>query len=202
MLPTLRTARTSQHPPRRGRGPQPRLSPKAISAQPLADTLQLALSVELLFQHARDALVLIDVASDQIVRWNPAAEQLFGYSVDQAVGRNVQMLMPPGMAHLHRERMAHFRRTGDTEVLLDRPLSVPARHRSGAELRVELSVTPIERPGAPRRWVLLSFRDARCEQVAELGSVSSARGDAAREDADRQFEHLTGLLAETTRAIA
>jgi PAS domain S-box-containing protein len=201
MLHTLRTVRTSSRPPV-PHSPQP---PRLVRATPpLAwpDALQYALGVEHLFSRARDALVLVDIESDQILRWNGAAEELFGYSVDEAVGQKAEMLMPPALARLHRERMAHYRRTGAADMLLDRPLSVPALHRSGAELRVELSVTPIDLAGAPRRWALLTFRDARCQQVAELASLTTAHAEAAHHELETRLRDCKELLTDSTREIA
>ena len=44
------------------------------------------LGIGRLFEHVRDAVVVADAASGQIVLWNPAAERMFGYSVAEAAG--------------------------------------------------------------------------------------------------------------------
>jgi two-component system sensor kinase FixL len=152
--------------------------------------------------HARDALVLIDLDTDRILRWNPAAERLFGYAAEDVIGRDVELVMPPGLAHLHRARMAYYRRSGDTSDLLDRPLSVFALHRSGAELRVELSVTPLARPGARLSWALLAFRDASSQQQLELASTGAAHTEATTRQLETQLQQCQQLLRETTRELA
>jgi PAS domain S-box-containing protein len=183
-LRTARTRRTpdatlgAEHLARTSRTPD-----AALGAEHLARTRRTpdsALGAEHLFASARDALVVIDLTSDHIVRWNPAAEHLFGYSEAQALGRNVQMLMPPDVARLHRERIAHYLRSGESDTLVGRPpSSVPALNRAGAQLHVELSVAPFDQPGTPGRWAVLAFRDAAWQHRAELAARPSARGDQA-----------------------
>ncbi len=102
-----------------------------------------------LFALFRDAVVVGDLDTGRIVQWNPAAEHLFGYSGAEAIGRDVQSLMPPAVARLHRERLAHYARTGEAAVLNGRaPLEMPALTRSGAEIRVEIH--PRRGPWHPR----------------------------------------------------
>src|SRR5882762_538716 len=90
---------------------------KASSSNHAADPLESTLGAEQLFDRARDALVVSELGTGRILRWNPSAEILFGYSAADAVGRPVQMLMPPAVARLHRERVAHFERSGEDDVL-------------------------------------------------------------------------------------
>ena len=179
-----------------------RSTPSSKSTVVQADAPGTAPGLEHLFALSRDALVLIETASDRILRWNTAAEQLFGYAAHEVMGKSAHMLMPPPLARVHRERIAHYRRSGEAEVFGDRPLSVPATHRSGAELRVELSATPLEPADGTRSLVLLTFRDASCQQQAELSSLATARADAARHELQAQLHECERLLAETTRDIA
>src|SRR4051812_43773949 len=50
-----------------------------------------------LFERARDAVVIGDVDSGHIVLWNPAAEQLFGYTAAEAVGQLLEVVVPESL---------------------------------------------------------------------------------------------------------
>jgi PAS domain S-box-containing protein len=87
--------------------------------------------------NSRDAVISKDL--DGIIQtWNPAAERLFGYSADEAIGRSVTMLIPP-------ERME------EEDLILERlrkglPVeafeSVRIR-KDGTRVDVSLSISPI-----------------------------------------------------------
>jgi len=127
----------------------------------------------------RDALVVADVVSGRIVRWNPAAERLFGYTMSEAIGRPFDMLMAPPVARVHRERIAHYARTGEAHVLSARtPVGVPAVTKSGRELCVEVGLVPLDLAGSPRQSVLLIFRDVGCPEEAELHALEAALAES------------------------
>ena len=92
-----------------------------------ADPLRSSFAVDQILFHMRDALVVADVCSGRIMRWNPAAEGLFGYTMGEAIGRRIDMLMPAAVARVHRARMSHYARTGEAHVLAVR---APVRRRS------------------------------------------------------------------------
>jgi two-component system, LuxR family, sensor kinase FixL len=161
-----------------------------------------ALAFEQVFAHARDALVVADLASGRILRWNPAAERLFGYSAVEAVGQCVDILMPPAVERVQRERVTHFLRTGDKDVLDARSASgVPAINRNGDELRVQFSMAPLEATGAPARSILLTFCDASCQTRAELNALKADRAQSARADAQRRLARCEELLREAPREL-
>jgi PAS domain S-box-containing protein len=147
-----------------------------------------------LFALARDALVVGDVDSGRIRLWNPAAEALLGYTSAEVVGRPMDLLMPPAVARLHHERLAHYARTGESDVLESRqPLSTPVLTRSGVEIRVEMSLAPFAVPGA-ERLVLLTLRDGSPEQRAAQHALDAARAESARAETAHRLDQHDALL--------
>ena len=91
-------------------------------------------------ESAHDAIVTAD-AQGTVLFWNPAAERIFGYSADEALGANLYDLIVPEQYHAaKRAGMAHFAETG-TGPVLGQTLELTARHRDGREFPVELSVS-------------------------------------------------------------
>jgi PAS domain S-box-containing protein len=92
------------------------------------------------FAAALDAVVVID--SDGRVRdWNPSAEDTFGYSWNEANGRDLaDLIIPPAYRAAHR---AAFKRYLETRrpTILDRRLELTALRQDGSEFPVELTVT-------------------------------------------------------------
>jgi PAS domain S-box-containing protein len=94
------------------------------------------------FAAALDAVVVID--SDGNVRdWNPSAEDVFGHSWNEAIGKALaDLIIPPGYRAAHR---AAFKRYLETRqpTILDRRLELQAVRRDGSEFPVELTVTRV-----------------------------------------------------------
>jgi len=160
-----------------------------------------------LFDLFRDAVVAADQDTGQIVLWNPAAEALFGYSAAEAIGMQVESLMPPAVAHLHRERVAHFARTGEAAVLNGRaPLGMSALTRSGDEVCVEMSLAPMapKSPGSaldPVRHILLMFRVASPTTSADVHALDAARAESARAATEARLQMSQDLLHDSVREL-
>lgn len=95
-----------------------------------------------MFSAALDAVVIM--GADGIVRdWNPAAEELFGFTWEDAVGRELaELIIPPGYRAAHR---TGYQRYLDTRVptILDQRMQLSALHQAGHEFPVELTVTQL-----------------------------------------------------------
>jgi PAS domain S-box-containing protein len=119
------------------------------------------LGIGKLFERVRDAVIVADAASQQIVLWNPAATKIFGYSPSEALELFVEALVPDHLKDLHRTGIVGYGVTGrgvyiDSQRLLD----LPALKKGGEEIRIELSLNPIEPSGnADGRFVLAIIRD-------------------------------------------
>jgi PAS domain S-box-containing protein len=89
---------------------------------------------------ALDAMVTID-ASGRVVRFNRAAEQIFGYSRAEAIGQPLaDLIIPADLRDAHRSRLARLAR-GEQPIMLDHLLLQRAVRKSGEEFPVELIVT-------------------------------------------------------------
>lgn len=95
---------------------------------------------------AGDAFISIDVEG-LILEWNPAAERMFGWSADEAIGWQLaDVLVPPHLRQAHRDGMARFLSTGVPRAMGQR-LEVTAMHQDGHQLPVELTIWPSETEG-------------------------------------------------------
>ena len=86
---------------------------------------------------------IIVIGDDGRVReWNVAAERLFGYPRERAVGKElVDLIIPPELRTRHLAGLAQYRATGEGPVL-GRRIEVPALRADGSRLDVELAITP------------------------------------------------------------
>lgn len=95
----------------------------------------------LILETANDAYIAID-ADSRVLDWNRRAEELFGWSADEAVGRLLTELIIPERFHdEHRRGIERYRRTGEGPVLFER-VDLPGRHREGHELATEVTIWP------------------------------------------------------------
>ena len=116
-----------------------------------------------MFESIRDAVVVAEADTGQIVLWNPAATEIFGYSPTEALELRVDDLVPDRLKAQHRAGLDRYRETGhgpyvDSRVLLD----LPAVHKTGEEIRIEMSlapVSPIDDAAASGRLALAIIRD-------------------------------------------
>jgi PAS domain S-box-containing protein len=74
-----------------------------------------------------------------ITSWNKGAEQLFGYSADEAVGRPVMMLIP-----LDRQEIAILERIKRGERI--HHYETVRQHKDGSLVEISLAVSPIYTP--------------------------------------------------------
>jgi PAS domain S-box-containing protein len=85
-----------------------------------------------------EAIVVTDPAG--IIRvWNDGAARMFGYPVEEAMGQNLDIIIPEKLRDRHWKGYFQTMATGYTRYG-DKLLSVPASHRDGQQLSIEFSV--------------------------------------------------------------
>jgi PAS domain S-box-containing protein len=94
---------------------------------------------------ATDAIITVDEDS-RIVYVNPAAEQIFGYSQVEMLGRTLTMLMPDTLMSGHLTSLKQFVATG-TRTIPWRGVEFLGLHKSGKEIPLEISIGVFRRDG-------------------------------------------------------
>jgi PAS domain S-box-containing protein len=132
---------------------------------------------------------IISITSDsRVVEWNAAAEKTFGYTVDQAVGRDVAaLIIPPEYRDRHYKGMARYMGTGDGPVIGHR-VELEAMRSDGSRFPVELAISPIEIEGQVHFTAYL--RDISVQQRAETEILES------RQRLESTYEHAFAGIAE------
>ncbi|MEY9122699.1 sensor protein FixL [Bradyrhizobium yuanmingense] len=94
-----------------------------------------------------DAMIVID--SRGIMQlFSSAAERLFGYSRQEAIGRNVSILMPEPDQSRHDSYLARYLRTNDPHIIGIGRI-VTGKRRDGTTFPMHLSVGKTQRAGEP-----------------------------------------------------
>jgi len=93
-----------------------------------------------IIEAAHDAFVAMD-ADGEVTDWNGQADSLFGWSREEAIGRELAtLIIPEEHRAAHREGIERYMRTGEGPVL-SRLIELTALHRDGREFPVELTIS-------------------------------------------------------------
>ena len=88
-----------------------------------------------------------------ITDWNPQAEETFGWSRDEVLGKILaDTIIPEQYRVSHRVGLAHYLATGEGPVL-GKVLELSALNRDGREFPVELAISPASAPGGNALFV-------------------------------------------------
>ncbi|WP_404454542.1 EAL domain-containing protein [Oceanobacillus kapialis] len=93
--------------------------------------------------NANDAVILLD-QNDVIISWNKAAEHIFGYKAEEALGQVMDIIIPERYRQAHKDGIQRYLQTEETS-LIGKTLEIPARKKDGTELPIELSISALKR---------------------------------------------------------
>lgn len=139
---------------------------------------------------ALDAVIVMK--SDGIVAgWNAIAEATFGWSKEQAIGRQLsELIIPHRYREAHHRGLNRFLATGDGP-LIDHRVEISGLRSSGEEFPVELSITSTDISG--ERLFLGFLRDISQRKAAERALRESEARLAAT------YNHALVGISETDR---
>ncbi|MHA3902717.1 PAS domain S-box protein [Castellaniella sp. WN] len=155
-----------------GEGPEPERTslPAALFCRILADIRDVSAEpgdlAERIVEQTTDALIYADRAG-RIVRWNPAAGGLFGFSPEEALGASLDLIIPE---HL---RAAHW--AGYDAALASGRMKLEGRP----------TLTRGVRKDGRKLYVEMTFALVKNETGAAIGSVAMARDVTERVEKER-----------------
>jgi PAS domain S-box-containing protein len=92
--------------------------------------------LDAIIHSAMDAIVTMD-ASQRIVLFNAAAEKMFGYSSEKAIGQSIDILLPERFRQTHRDHVRRFGESGITNRTMGSNQALRARRSNGQEFQIE-----------------------------------------------------------------
>ncbi len=133
-----------------------------------------------------DAVITADERG-RVIEFNRAAETIFGYTAEEAVGQLLQhLIIPPDLRASHSMALERFLRTGEKSIIGKR-VEVPAIDKGGRTFPVEITISATR---LGRRYVFSAFmRDITDRKRAE------AEREAAREAAEAANRAKSDFLA-------
>jgi PAS domain S-box-containing protein len=137
-----------------------------------------------------DAIVSKDLNSI-ITSWNPAAERMFGYTVKEAIGKSIRMLIPDELQGEEDTVMAKIR-AGDTVSHYE----TVRQRKDGSHLSISLTVSPIR---DEHGTIIGASKIARDITTQTRLAAENARLFAEAQEANRMKDEFLAVLSHELR---
>ena len=130
--------------------------------------------LESIIESSKDAIIIAD-KEGKIIVWNNSCSQLFGYSSEEAIGQNIDIIIPKNMHALHHKGMNNFMSGGETKII-GQTVSLDGLSKDGSLVPIELS---------------LSHWKESSEHIFICGIMRNITG---RKNRERQIIDLRGII--------
>jgi PAS domain S-box-containing protein len=167
-----------------------------------------------LAETASDAIITIDEDS-HIVLTNQATAKIFGYSIAEMLGKDLTMLMPEYLRHLHHQGLSRYKDTGVRHTSWQ-AIELPGLHKDGREIPLEISfgefikndrryftgiardITERKRAEAEHKRAEEALRRSREERLAEMERVRRRIATDLHDDIGSSLTRIS-LLSEVVQ---
>jgi len=95
--------------------------------------------LQFILDTALEAILTMDV-NGNIELVNPALEDMFGYTKDELIGKNVSLLMPDSIGNIHQNKVDMYLDTNQ-KTMTGRKIEVEAKRKDGSTFPVSISVS-------------------------------------------------------------
>jgi PAS domain S-box-containing protein len=157
-----------------------------------------------ILDNAAEAIISID-ETQAITMFNQAAEQIYGYSASEVVGRPLDILLPERFVELHRQHVRHFAAAREKARRIAEGFQLFGRRKDGSEFPAEASISKLQLTDGTILTVILRDITKRKQAEEELSRsredlrILAARLQQAREEeravlAREIHDQLSGAL--------
>lgn len=109
--------------------------------------------LDIIISNAPNGVVVIN-EKGTILKWNLKSEAIFGWSAEEAVGREMNtLLIPPQYIEAHNKGMRRFLSTGERRVI-NKVIEITALRKGGVEFPIELGISAVESEG---KYLFIAF---------------------------------------------
>ena len=101
-------------------------------------SLESELKFQSVIESANDAIIVADM-NGVIIQWNHAAQSIFGYTKDEILGSNIELILPENFAFLYKQTTKEYE---DMQVLnsMGKTTELTGYKKDGSKLPLELSL--------------------------------------------------------------
>jgi PAS domain S-box-containing protein len=149
---------------------------------------------------ALDGFIGMDAAGI-ITDWNVQAEQMFGWSRQEAVGRILSATIVPAQhREAHERGLRHFLATGEGPMLNTR-VEITGCHRDGHEIPIELAISPSLGQGGAYTFSAFVRDISARKQTEQQGRMHQEELQRLNEALDRRVQARTQELAAVNKSL-
>ncbi len=139
------------------------------------------LRLESIIESAMDAIISVD-EDQKVMLFNRAAEQMFGCSAQEAIGRTLAGFLPDRFRDAHRHHIQTFGQSGVTSRKMDKLGTVTGLRSNGEEFPIEAAISHIALDG--KKYYTVILRDI----------TERKRAEESHRESQRQLTTLIGNL--------
>nr|WP_239988165.1 diguanylate cyclase [Pseudomonas syringae] len=130
-----------------------------------------------------DAIICSD-SKNRIISWNNSAELIFGHRSEDAMGKPLDIIIPPEMRSRHHAGLSRVSAGGPASII-GKSINLTAIHRDGHTIPIELSLSQWTYAGEPQFGAIIRDITQRVEADKLLKHAA-------------EYDHLTGLANRST----